>query len=156
MSRFRIVQPATREEWDMYYRLRFEVLRKPWKQPESSTQDETEKISVHLLAIDQNARAAGTARLQLNPDGIGQIRSMAVRHDVRGHGLGTLLLTHLEKIAESKNIKHIILDARENAIGFYQKHGYKLGPASYLLFGIIRHFHMYKHMEENNSGNQDL
>ena len=43
MSSYLIIEPKTKEDWDAYYQLRYEVLRKPWNQPAVSTKDEAEE-----------------------------------------------------------------------------------------------------------------
>ncbi len=140
----KIIEPSSVEELEKYYRLRFEILRKPWNQPESSTKDEWEKNSIHVLMIDDENEAIAVGRLQLNSVEEGQIRSMAVRSDRQGKGLGSAILNFIEQKAKDKKLKSIMLDARENAVAFYEKHGYRIIGDSYLLFGVIRHYRMRK------------
>ncbi|MBK6838579.1 MAG: hypothetical protein IPG90_10135 [Bacteroidetes bacterium] len=40
----------------------------------------------------------------------------------------------------------MILDAREPAVHFYEKHGYKVIAESYMLFGVIPHLKMTKNL----------
>ncbi|MCC7231863.1 MAG: GNAT family N-acetyltransferase [Bacteroidia bacterium] len=141
---YRIIQPLTEQEWAAYFGLRYEILRKPWNQPESSTTDESEDISVHFLCLDHNDNPAATGRLQINPGNEGQIRSMAVRQDLQRSGLGTFVLNALEKEAMNRGLSKIVLDAREYAVPFYLKNGYKKTRSSYVLFGVIPHFRMEK------------
>ncbi|MFZ7113832.1 MAG: GNAT family N-acetyltransferase [Bacteroidota bacterium] len=144
MKTFSISEPQTESEFNDYYRIRYEILRKPWNQPEKSTKDDTELISVHLLAKDENGKAVATGRLQFNSDEEAQIRSMAVVDEFQGNGIGSLLIEHLEKIAKQRKLKRITLDSRENAVQFYLRNGYRIIEPSYLLFGTIKHFKMQK------------
>lgn len=144
MKTFSISEPQTESEFHDYYRIRYEILRKPWNQPEKSTKDDTELISVHLLAKDENGKAVATGRLQFNSDEEAQIRSMAVVDEFQGNGIGSLLIEHLEKIAKQRKLKRITLDSRENAVQFYLRNGYRIIEPSYLLFGTIKHFKMQK------------
>lgn len=139
-----ILHPHSEEEWNKYFRLRYEILRKPWNQPESSTKDDAEDRSVHWLITDQNGKAVGAGRLQINSDTEGQIRSMAVDNTFQSKGIGSLLIQEIEKEALKRKLKKIVLDAREEAVNFYLKNGYKVIGDSYLLFGVIRHFKMQK------------
>ena len=41
-----------------------------------------------------------------------------------------------------KKNKQIILHARENAINFYLKNGFKLGQKTHILFGEVQHYLM--------------
>jgi hypothetical protein len=41
-----------------------------------------------------------------------------------------------------------MLHAREPAVPFYRRHGYRMVAASHLLFGEIRHYLMSKALED--------
>lgn len=140
----KIIEPKTHVEFEKYFNLRFEILRKPWNQPESSTKDEWEEQSIHVLMLDENDEAIACGRLQLNSPEEGQIRSMAVRTDLQGKGLGKKIILYIEGRATQLKLKTIILDARENAVKFYEGCGYAVLGKSYLLFGVIPHFKMSK------------
>ncbi len=90
--------------------------------------------------------AIATGRLQINSDSEGQVRSMAVHENFRGLGLGSKVLRYIENKAKEKNLSKIILDAREPAVHFYEKHGYKVIAESYMLFGVIPHLKMTKNL----------
>jgi len=141
---FKIIEPASKSDLEKYYALRYEILRKPWNQPIASTKDEWEKNSLHILILDENGRALATGRLQLNSTEEGQIRSMAVVTDMQGKGLGSDIIRYIETKAKERNLRYITLDARENAVKFYEKNGYVVTGDSYLLFGVIRHYRMEK------------
>jgi len=144
MNKFKIIEPVTEIEFEKYYDLRFEILRKPWNQPKSSTKDEWENNSIHVLMLNEKSEAIAVGRLQLNNASEGQIRSMAVRTDMQNKGLGSDIISFIEKKAKEKNLEYITLDARINAVKFYEKHGYVVAGESYLLFGEIKHFRMTK------------
>ena len=141
---YQIIIPASEEQLNSYYKLRFEVLRKPWGQPENTVRDEWEDQSLHVLMIDDTGNAIATGRLQYNSDKEGQIRSMAVAEKFRGAGLGTQVLKYLEQKAKEKYFSKIVLDARDNAVTFYEKNGYVIEGDSYTLFDVIPHFRMVK------------
>jgi predicted GNAT family N-acyltransferase len=149
MKQFSIIEPTSAKDLNDYYRIRYEILRKPWNQPSAATKDDTEHISVHLLVKDENGNAVATGRMQFNSPEEAQIRSMAVINEFQGKGIGSSIIQHLEKIALSKNIKIILLDARENAVEFYLRNGYEILSPSYLLFGEIKHFKMRKVLMNN-------
>src|SRR4051812_28655524 len=109
----KIVEAKTSDELKKYYDLRYEVLRKPWNQTYASTKDDVEETTSHYLMLEGD-EAVATGRLQWNSDQEVQIRSMSVKSDKQGRGLGSIMVKHLETVALQKNIKHIILDAREN------------------------------------------
>jgi predicted GNAT family N-acyltransferase len=142
----KIKEPKTEKELEQYYNLRYEILRKPWSQPKQSTKDEWEDQSIHILMLDDNDKAIACGRLQLNSNEEGQIRSMAVKTDMQGRGLGKKIIEWIEAKAQELKLKRIILDARENAVKFYESSGYKVTGKSYLLFGVIKHYKMEKHL----------
>jgi predicted GNAT family N-acyltransferase len=142
----KIIEPRTEKEIQQYYNLRYEILRKPWNQPRQSTKDEWEDQSIHILMLDDNDGAIACGRLQLNSKEEGQIRSMSVKTDMQGRGLGKKIIEWLESKAKELQMKRIILDARENAVTFYESCGYKVIGESYLLFGIIKHYKMEKYL----------
>ena len=53
-------------------------------------------------------------------------------------------LNHLESYAIQNKVCKIILNARENAVDFYIKNGYKINEKSHLLFNKIQHWLMNK------------
>jgi predicted GNAT family N-acyltransferase len=53
-------------------------------------------------------------------------------------------MSYLEKVAMEKGWQEIILEARENAVPFYESIGYSIIEKSYLLFGEIQHYRMKK------------
>lgn len=138
-----IRSPKTTTEWNSYYDLRYRILRQSWNQPPGSERNEGDETAIHA-AFFENGKIFGVARLDLMENKIGQIRFMAVETNTQGKGIGEKLMLHLESIALGKGRKKIILHARENAIGFYQKLGYSLIEKSHLLFGEIQHYLMDK------------
>ena len=136
-------EPKTKEEFEIYYELRWKILREPWNQPKGSEKDELEDKSFHAMAlIGENV--VGVGRLHFNSDKEAQIRYMAVDEQQRGKGIGSLIIEYLEKVAKKKGAECIILNARENAVDFYKSHGYNIVKKSHTLFGSIEHFLMRK------------
>jgi N-acetylglutamate synthase-like GNAT family acetyltransferase len=144
MEPFNIIEPKFAEEFEAYYNLRYEILRKPWNQLKKSTEDEWENQSIHILMLDENNRAIACGRLQINSGEEGQIRSMAVTTNMQGKGLGGKIIDYIEQKAHNLKLKRLVLDARENAVKFYEHCGYKVIGDSYLLFGVIKHYKMEK------------
>ena len=141
---YSIKQPATEDEFAQYYRLRWELLRAPWNEPLGSEKDDIEDQCFHAMVTDGEERCIGVGRLQLNSEREAQIRYMAVATPHEKKGVGTRIINALELEAKQKNMKTIVLDAREPAIGFYLKLGYTQKQKTYLLFDSIQHYHMEK------------
>jgi len=141
----KIIEPNSSAEFEQYYNLRYEVLRKPWLQPKGSEKDDGDKSSIHRMIIDEsNGKAVAVGRLQFNTSEEAQIKYMAVSDNYQLKGYGNIIVKTLEDIALNKGIRNIILQARENALKFYWKNGYEIIEKSYLLFDEIQHWLMVK------------
>ena len=69
---------------------------------------------------------------------------MAVLPDLQHKGIGRILLSDAENVARKKGIKLLILQARENVVGFYERQGYQVKEKTFLLYDEIQHFLMKK------------
>jgi predicted GNAT family N-acyltransferase len=138
-----IKQPESPEEFKQYYALRYRILRAPWGEPEGSEVDDIEDQCFHIMAVD-NQKLVAVGRLQVNTADEAQIRYMAVENNYEGNGIGRMIVEALEQEALSREVNAIMLDAREPAVGFYQKLGYKIEKKSYVLFNEIQHYRMTK------------
>jgi predicted GNAT family N-acyltransferase len=145
MKNFIIKPPETESDFEQYFQLRWKILRKPWHQKKGTEQDNDEKTSYHLMAIENNT-VLGVARLQLITQNKAQLRYMAVENTHSGLGIGKAIVQSMENYALNNNIHSIMLHARENAVGFYEKLGYKIIEKSYLLFDSIQHYEMKKEL----------
>ena len=140
---FTIRQPESPEEFKSYFNLRYRILRAPWGEPEGSEVDDIEDQCFHIM-VTNGETVLGVGRLQYNTENEAQIRYMAVEKAYEGNGIGRMLVNALEQQARNKNMCTVILDAREPAVGFYQKLGYSIEKKSYLLFDKIQHYRMTK------------
>ncbi len=139
-----ITQPKTPKEFEKYYDLRWRILRAPWNQPKGSEKDDKEETAIHMMVCESKGIPVGIGRIHLNSNDEAQIRYMAVEENQRGKGIGALVLAELEGKAKEKGAKYIIMNARNSAVKFYEKRGYKVIKQSHTLFGSISHFEMRK------------
>ena len=138
-----IKAPQTESEWKAYYALRFCVLREPWNQPLGSEVLTDENQAIHAIAVE-NGVILGVARLHESGDNQGQVRCVAIATEAQGKGIGKAMMAYLEAQAMEKGWTEIVLEARENAVPFYEAIGYMVEAESYLLFGEIQHYRMKK------------
>ncbi len=131
--------------WGQYYQLRYDVLRKPWQQAAGSEIDPSDDSpqTTHAAALVNNELVA-VGRLHLVDADTAQVRYMAVSPAHQGKGMGGKVLQHLENEGKKQGVKKIILQARENAINFYLRHGYTITGEGIVLFGVIPHKWMEK------------
>lgn len=139
----KLIRPSTEKEWSDYYRLRYEVLRKPWGQPLGSEKDDQENESIHFFALVDN-EPAGVCRLQYNSSTEAQIRFMGIDEKFRGKKIGNLLMNEAENTARNDGRTNMVLQARENAVGFYTANGYAIIEKTFLLWDTIQHYKMVK------------
>jgi len=142
----RLKNPVTNLEFQNYYQLRWEVLRKPWDQAKGTEQDELETSCIHVMALNEVDECIGVGRLQFNSTEEAQIRYMGVRNDQQGKGVGKELMTYLENKTSENNRTKIILQARENAVPFYLSIGYSIKEKTFFLWNKIQHYKMGKEL----------
>lgn len=143
---FKLIEPKTPGELDKYYQFRWEVLRRDWNRPKGSEKDEGEENAAHAMIVNEKEEVIAVCRLQFADEITGQIRSMGVKEEYRSKGFGAIIINYLEDLAKAKGLSKIFLDARDNAVAFYEKAGYQTKEKSYLLFGVIQHYRMEKYI----------
>lgn len=136
--------PNTDDEFLQYYHLRWQILRKPWQQALGSEQDEHEQHAIHRMVIDENAQVLAVGRLEKLAGQQGKIRYMAVAERMQGQGLGQQIINELEAQACKFGLTEICLNAREQAIAFYQQLGYENQGFSHTLYDEVKHYRMSK------------
>ncbi|MDI1355698.1 MAG: GNAT family N-acetyltransferase [bacterium] len=139
-----VQQAHTKDQLEAIIALRYKILRQPWAQAFETSRDDLEESSVNAFIESEHAEVIACGRLQENENKIGQIRYMAVAAEFQGKGLGTLILNFLEDKANAIGLETIQLQARENAVPFYEAKGYRIKEKSFLLWGIIQHYLMEK------------
>ena len=136
--------PKNNAEFEQYYQLRWQILRKPWQQPIGSEKDDLEAQSYHRVVVDDMDNIVGVGRIHNSEQNIAQIRYMAIDPSAQGQGLGNLLIQELERTAAQVGVTRIELNARANAIGFYQQLGYTDEGYAHTLYGEVSHNKMSK------------
>ncbi len=139
-----IRSPLNDSEWEAYFNLRFELLRAPWNQPKGSEQTIDEKVHKHFAYFNLKNEIIGVGRLDKIDEYTSQIRFMATLKTQQRQGIGSALINKIELSAKQDGSNQIFLHARENALDFYLKLGYKTDSMSYILFDRIQHYLMIK------------
>jgi predicted GNAT family N-acyltransferase len=139
-----VKQATTNSQLHSILQLRYEVLRAPWNQPIETATDDLEQSSINAFIEDSLGEVIACGRLQENENKVGQIRFMAVNQSYQGKGLGKLIVDFLEDKGQELNLTTIELQARENAVEFYERCGYKIKQKSFLLWDQIQHYLMEK------------
>jgi predicted GNAT family N-acyltransferase len=144
VSELLLLKPATPNDWELYYDLRWLVLREPWQQPRGSERDDRDDTAIHLMLRAPDGEVVAAGRLHFNSASEAQVRFMAVAEGWRGSGAGSRVLRALEKRARNDGAQEIILNSRDQAIPFYEKHGYQVVGSASKLFNQVAHVRMRK------------
>lgn len=146
LTRLRIGEPRTPAQLEEYFRLRWRVLREPLGYARGAERDELDHAAFHVTARDRDDRLLGIGRLHFNDVAEAQIRYMATESKRRRRGVGRAVLARLEEIAAKHGVERIVLNARLDAVGFYERVGYRVvGPGPTLL-GLVEHMRMEKQL----------
>lgn len=134
--------PESEKEWNDYYDLRYRVLRQPLGKERGSERNEGDEIGIHFALYDHDV-LMGIARLDsTDQPGVAQVRFVAVESDQQGKGYGAEIMEAVEETSQERGDHKMILHARDYAVDFYLKLGYKTVEKSYKLFDILQHYLM--------------
>ena len=111
-------------EYQQMLKLRDAVLRKPLGLSFSEDELEQEKNNL-LIAAFEDKEMLGCCMLVEEDAQTVRLRQMAVLNDLQGKGIGKALMNFAENLAADRGYKKITMHARKNAIGFYEKMGYR-------------------------------
>lgn len=143
-------EPATADEWQRYFELRWRVLRAPWGQPPGSEKDDLEPVATHVAAWSPDGDLIAVGRIHMNSETEAQVRYMAVDAAHARRGCGSRILAELESRAAEKGATAVVLNARDTAQPFYESRGYHVvGPAE-TLFEAVRHVRMEKNIAQES------
>ena len=112
------------KEYEQVLKLRDEILRKPLGLNFSQEELEKERNNMHMAAYEDEQMLGCCMLVEEDPQTV-RLRQMAVVDDVQGKGIGRALMQFAENLARDRGYKRITMHARKNAVGFYEKMGYK-------------------------------
>ncbi len=157
------ISPSNKYEFEKYYYFRWEYLRKELNQKLGTERDDFDLDDldlvvnvghpIHRMILNNNKerKIIGVGRAHQNSLGAYQVRYFAIHKNYRRLGLGSSLMNDLElhaiehhRLHSNSSKLHITLNARENALNFYEKLNYKIIKKTNLLFGKIQHYEMMK------------
>jgi len=131
-------------EYRQMVKLRDDILRKPLGLGFTPDELESERDNL-LIAAFEDERILGCCMLVEERTGVARLRQMAVLNDLQGKGIGRALMNFAENIARDRGYKIICMHARANAVGFYEKVGYRVSGDQFLEV-TIPHFLMEKQL----------
>lgn len=112
-------------EYEQMIKLRLDILRTPLGLDFTKEELENEKNDI-LIATFEEELMLGCCMLTETEPGTVRLRQMAVPNNMQGKGIGRQMMQFAENIARDYGYKKITMHARNTAIGFYEKLGYRL------------------------------
>ncbi|WP_291949135.1 GNAT family N-acetyltransferase [Chitinophaga sp.] len=148
MITFRILEYGSCDYHDMVA-LRDEILRKPLGLTFSEEYLQQEINDVLIGAFyTENEKTTLVGCCILSPtenQDIVQLRQMAVSSILQGKGIGRDIIIYAENIARNDGFKTLMMHARKEAAGFYEKLGYSIAGKEFTEVGIP-HYEMQKNL----------
>lgn len=111
-------------EYQQMIRLRDDILRKPLGLHFTNEDLEKEKGNLLIGAFEEE-QLLGCCMLVEENASVVKLRQMAVLNDLQGKGIGKALIQFAENLARDRGYKLLTMHARKNALGFYEKMGYR-------------------------------
>ncbi len=105
-------------------KLRFDIMRKPLGLSFSDDELVREKEDILIGAFEED-EIIGCCIISRLDNNCCRLRQMAVQKNNQGMGIGESMMQFAENIARDRGFKILMMHARETAIGFYEKYGYK-------------------------------
>ena len=105
--------------------LRYSILRAPLGLNFCQEDLDKEKDHIHIASFEDDELLGCCMLTKIDPHTL-QLRQMAVKDNLQRKGIGASIVSFAESIAKDKGYRRIIMHARDTAIGFYEKFGYKV------------------------------
>jgi predicted GNAT family N-acyltransferase len=112
------------KEYDQMVKLRYEIMRKPLGLGFTDEELKKEKEDV-LIGAFEDDEIIGCCLLTKIDSNCTRLRQMAVQKNRQGLGIGESMMQFAENIARDRGFRILMMHARETAIGFYERYGYK-------------------------------
>ena len=126
------------KEYQQMVELRKQILRQPLGLSFTKEELDKEKDNILIAAFDED-KMLGCCMLTKVDAHTLQVRQMAVNNNLQGKGIGASIMSFAENLSRDKGYKKLIMHARDTAIGFYEKFGFKVKGAEFLELNIPHH-----------------
>ena len=118
--------------------LRAMMLRTPLGLTFTKTELDNEKDDLLIAAFDED-EMLGCCILTKEDEQTLRLRQMAVKDNLQGKGIGAAIILFGENLARDKGYNKITMHARNTAIGFYEKFGYKVIGEEFVEVQLLHH-----------------
>jgi len=118
--------------------LRDQLLRKPLGMTFTPEELEKEKEETMIASYDEDDILGCCILTKVDNETV-RLRQMAVHPDYQRKGIGASIMSFAENLARDKGYRYLIMHARDTAIGFYEKFGYKIKGDTFTEVGLPHH-----------------
>jgi predicted GNAT family N-acyltransferase len=132
------------KEYHEMLRLRRDILRKPLGLDLTDEDLEKDKHDILIGAFEED-KLLGCCQLTKIDEETLRLRQMAVPKEMQGKGIGRVMIQFAENLARDLRYKKMIMHARSNVTGFYEKQGYRICSDEFLEV-TIPHYVMEKRL----------
>lgn len=126
------------DEYHKMVKLRNDILRKPLGLSLTPEELAMEKNDILIAAYEED-QMLGCCVLSPVDTNTVRLRQMAVLGNLQGKGIGASIMSFVENLARDKGYSKIYMHARDTAIGFYEKFGYKVKGEEFEEVNIPHH-----------------
>lgn len=140
-------------DYDASVVLRSQVLRQPLGLYPGPEERPAEATLRHLGAFSGD-RLVGCLMLQDDGDGRVKMRQVAVDFEHQRRGVGSKLVAFAEEVAREAGFREMVLNARDVAVPFYERHGYVKHGEPFIEV-TVRHYAMSKPLAPSSSGGKN-
>ena len=133
--------------YDQEIQLRLELLRIPLRLTFSDQQLQEESSDLHFGMLDGGQVVACAVIVPLSHSAA-KLRQMAVATTHQKQGIGTRLVKSIESTLRDRQFQEIELHARDVALGFYERLGYRKQGSQFIEVGIP-HWRMTKSLRSS-------
>lgn len=126
----KLVQVLTQPEWAAYHQIRRHVLFDLRGLTGYDDQHPDDRKPKHLpLIFVEGEDALGAVRLDLNEDGSGIVRTVAIVADRQRQGIGRSMMSAVESLAMARGADRLEAHVAPDAVAFYSKIGWEMVDA---------------------------
>jgi len=126
------------------FRIRRQVFITEQNVPPNLEYDEEDRTALHMLAKD-GEKAIGTARVLFLSNNQAKLERLAVLKSFRGRGIGSGIISFLEKQLKNQGVEKVMLHAQCRATAFYKSCGFAETGTPFWEVGI-KHIKMQKQL----------
>ncbi len=126
------------KEYTQMVNLRNEILRKPLGLHFTKEDLEKEKDDILIAAFDEDEILGCCLLTQTAYDTV-KLRQMAVKNNLQGKGIGQAIMNFAETLARDKGYKKLTMNARDTAIGFYERCGFAINGDGFIEVSVPHH-----------------